>query len=732
MSTWSRCIYCGQQFGSPPWIPGTNFPDDMYSEMFFGGSPGNGPECSFCNVLRDGIRMFEDMFPDSSRIHSVDAGYRVADRGFVTVLNFSFGSPLGLEFIGNHHEEGLILEFPSTKDSIHESVRWVQEQMHVCDKEHTRCSIHQPGHGKLPTRVVDVNTIRLATPDTGTVGRYACLSHCWGKSQPLKTLRNNMADFQSNIPWGALPETFKDAIGFVRNLGIPYLWIDSLCIVQDDGEDWAREAANMASIYQNSTVTLAGTKSNSSEQGLFSHDPLPTNARRLEVTGSEGDTHYLYVRLRRPHWDDKIGNDYSHTQLQLYPLLTRAWCYQERLLSPRFVHFCSTELVWECMEHSRCQCGLFQPWFELKLSGTTSFGLPQAVTAHSTEYHSWKEIVQKYSQLAITYDSDRLTALLGLANDARKYHKGRYLAGMWEDTLVEDMLWYVSNDPTGERPRLHSPPTWSWAATSAPISFKDVTDHMCQIIDVNCTSTTGSVHGKHVPQGSLTICGHLVQSTVEYENTDKERIKVLGTYIRPDYEFWSTASHGTHVLNGEKVFCLTIGRDHRDWGCLLMLVLVRTNSSLRLFQRIGMFWIQAPDNLICYPEWDSIWPIEIREHEERLLPPTTEKRHSYWIQFIYSNEYGGNIEAADNFLSSTSITRSSFTKLSKEQLMANITEKEANEIRADEFVKQVIKAPETHPIRPGQKEWFITAQDEERKVKGERYFKYLGETITIL
>ncbi|TID20726.1 hypothetical protein E6O75_ATG05490 [Venturia nashicola] len=234
------------------------------------------------------------------------------------------------------------------------------------------------------------------------------------------------------------------------------------------------------------------------------------------------------------------------------------------------------------------------------------------------------------------------------------------------------------------------------------------TDHMCQIIDVNCTSTTGSVHGKHVPQGSLTICGHLVQSTVEYENTDKERIKVLGTYIRPDYEFWSTASHGTHVLNGEKVFCLTIGRDHRDWGCLLILVLVRTNSSLRLCQRID------------------------QGDEERLLPPTTEKRHSYWIQFIYSNEYGGNIEAADNFLSSTSITRSSFTKLSKEQLMANITEKEANEIRADEFVKQVIKAPETHPIRTGQKEWFITAQDEERKVKGERYFKYIGETITIL
>lgn len=79
----------------------------MYSEMFFGGSPGNGPECSFCNVLRDGMRLFEGMFPVTSRIWSVDAGYRVADTEFVTVLNFENGSPsLGLEFVGTEGTDG--------------------------------------------------------------------------------------------------------------------------------------------------------------------------------------------------------------------------------------------------------------------------------------------------------------------------------------------------------------------------------------------------------------------------------------------------------------------------------------------------------------------------------------------------------------------------------------------------------------------------------------------------
>lgn len=584
------------------------------------------------------------------------------------------------------------------------------------------------------------DAIRLTTPASEALEQYACLSHCWGKSQPLKTVKSNIDSFKRNIPWDRLPQTFQDAVEFVRCLGIPYIWIDSLCIVQDDGEDWAREAANMASIYQNSLVTLAGTKSHSSEQGLFSHDSLLSRARKLEVTDGDGKIHDLYVRLRRPHWEDKIGNDYSHARSRLYPLLTRAWCYQERLLSPRFVHFCGTELVWECMEHSMCQCGLFQPRFQLKLSGSTSFGLPQAPSAHPAEYHNWKEIIQQYSQLEITYDSDRLVALLGLADDAKKYHKGRYLAGMWEDTLIEDMLWYVSNDPTGQRPRLHSPPTWSWASTSAPISFRGVTDHMCEIVDVDYNPSPGSHKGKQASQGKMVIRGHLVEATVQCESTDQERIKVLGRYIRPDYEFWSKSSLGVQVLDGEKVFCLTIGRDPQDWGCLLILVLVCTNVDLRLFERIGMFWIQAPDNLVCYPEWEYVWPGpdrmgEAERREGRDIIAMQEERHMYWIQFIYSNEYGGNIEAADNFLASlggTSMKRSSFTKLTKEQLMANITEADAEAVRSDSFVKQVVKAPSPLPVDEGKKDWFLTGQDKERRGVGKPYYRYVGEAITIM
>lgn len=83
------------------------FPKDMYSEMFFGGSPGNGPECSFCNLLRDGIKMFEGSFQTTSKISSVNAGYRAADNGFVTILHFDNNRPsLGLEFIDAKAKDG--------------------------------------------------------------------------------------------------------------------------------------------------------------------------------------------------------------------------------------------------------------------------------------------------------------------------------------------------------------------------------------------------------------------------------------------------------------------------------------------------------------------------------------------------------------------------------------------------------------------------------------------------
>jgi hypothetical protein len=109
---------------------------------------------------------------------------------------------------------------------------------------------------------------------TGEIGRYNCLSYCWGQGMTLKTTQETLDLHKARIPWQSLPKTFQDAIEFTRRLGVRYIWIDSLCIIQHDKEDWERESAKMYEVYRKSYLTLAATSSANAEGGCFTHDPL--------------------------------------------------------------------------------------------------------------------------------------------------------------------------------------------------------------------------------------------------------------------------------------------------------------------------------------------------------------------------------------------------------------------------------------------------------------------------
>lgn len=144
-----------------------------------------------------------------------------------------------------------------------------------------------------------------------------------------------------------LSRGLQDAITFTRKLGIPYLWIDSLCTIQDDGMDWHREAAEMATIYEHSVLTLAATDTRDGEGSLFSK-PRTAVYMGIEVLRSkEGDPSFqIYAHRKTTH---------QH-YLEDYPLLRWAWVYQERLLSSRMLHFTPTELMWEFNDTMQCAC----------------------------------------------------------------------------------------------------------------------------------------------------------------------------------------------------------------------------------------------------------------------------------------------------------------------------------------------------------------------------------------
>ena len=180
--------------------------------------------------------------------------------------------------------------------------------------------------------------------------RYAALSHCWGSPRPAilgsypRTLRENVQQLINGIDIRLLPQNFQDAIFVARTLQIQYVWIDALCIIQDDRADWAREAALMGTIYSNSYLTIVATSATSSTDGFLGRSSLPTVSMPYHQENDFSCTEGQYYMANWP-----TGNEGSwHQAVTTSPWMTRAWTYQEHLLSRRVIHFTLRKLFWEC------------------------------------------------------------------------------------------------------------------------------------------------------------------------------------------------------------------------------------------------------------------------------------------------------------------------------------------------------------------------------------------------
>lgn len=306
----------------------------------------------------------------------------------------------------------------------------VRDWLSVCDGSH---SCRMVADSRLPRRVLDVQNDHVRLYESkGESDLYASLSHRWGTSETmLCTTTANIAAFQDHILWDSLPRNFQDAVTFVRNIGLSYIWIDSLCIVQDSAIDWQEQSAQMAAIYQNAYVTLAAAVTAQPSDGLFTkngdrkHWAYGTPAVIQHASGE----YPVYARLELEHTSGYL------------PLYERGWVYQERLLSPRIVHFVGEELIWECREFRDCECGSSDVKRALDRSMIST---EPAGTMSDATYAMWRTLVSNYSELNLTYDSDALPALSGLASAFSMLSGGtQYAAGNWRTPrFVPDPLWY--------------------------------------------------------------------------------------------------------------------------------------------------------------------------------------------------------------------------------------------------------------------------------------------------
>jgi hypothetical protein len=243
---------------------------------------------------------------------------------------------------------------PSTDSVQHidQAKSWIRD----CKNYHSRCNGVGNTPRKLPTRLIHIEP--SSNPDTVPVIKieltahmdqdieYAAFSHCWGISMPLKLLNANEVSFRTNIEFSKTSKNMQDAVKIARSLGIYYIWIDSLCIIQDSDEDWKAEAAKMGDVYAGATCTIASTGSPSSEGGCY-HPRKTLSLRPCEIgVSSLDDLLPTWIYIRRDDLADfRRGVDRAI-------LNTRGWVLQERLLSRRILHFGAEQLYWECCQRA--------------------------------------------------------------------------------------------------------------------------------------------------------------------------------------------------------------------------------------------------------------------------------------------------------------------------------------------------------------------------------------------
>ncbi|KAL1634757.1 hypothetical protein SLS56_002159 [Neofusicoccum ribis] len=475
---------------------------------------------------------FEKRHEDSTKIIKPVLQVSRLDTVFSRTLEFDVGTldgdPLGeAQAINVPHvlslgDEKLQFALPVRKQMSDRGTRtifqMIQGWVKSCDertpgKNAAHCCSLNP---TTPTRLIDVSEapqkLRLVNTGGKAHAAYAALSYCRGDTEPLQTTRQSLAQHMDDIAITKLPWMFLDAVKTARWLNVKYLWIDTLCIIQDDEEDREHETARMQNVFQNSYVTIVPARARCCRDGFLKADNLWNSLATLPVRCENGEKGNMLLTPRR----DKLARDDFHTTRE--PLHERAWTLQEVVLAPRVLIYTHDSVVWKCFCHDKglvynsltgeafgrdwngycasaglitmrlCPSGrIIQPAVTatmpsfLLLDPGESAKLSRAQARTCQLYRIWEFLVQDYSNRRLTHAADKLPALAGLAAYFQRALNDAYIAGLWKGRFVHELCWTVDTKraaaTTGgaggaSYPAAWRAPSWSWMAVDAPIAFE--------------------------------------------------------------------------------------------------------------------------------------------------------------------------------------------------------------------------------------------------------------------
>lgn len=417
---------------------------------------------------------------------------------------------------------------------------WLQncETHHDCETLKALSTLDSEWYPKRLIDITDVALPRLLETNSERPCqpfRYATLSHCWGSNPDFITLTTeNSETFCKGIPIDTLPKSFHDAIIVCNHLGIRYIWIDSLCILQDSHPDWLLHATEMSSVYQNCHLNLSLDAAANPNQGAFAYrnpdvlqdccsfstflwDLGPTRVDDDDSSSSESD-------FSSNVSDDTSGSlrsgeakgisspgetgspeghtstatkdvlkclvfvpdlDYSLANPDL-PLSTRGWVVQERLLSPRVLHFTDDRIRWECDKEDALHEGLphglpgtGEPFDQYAKHEFNCFPDMFPERSKWDHFDHWEGIVRIYSQCQLTYpEKDKLVALSAVAQRFSRVFSNEYYAGHFRENMPFDLGWQVLRRGYEQEHSTRRYPTWSWTSVDSEVSALSV---WCQL-----------------------------------------------------------------------------------------------------------------------------------------------------------------------------------------------------------------------------------------------------------
>lgn len=385
----------------------------------------------------------------------------------------------------------------ATSTSSNECFEIAKQWLEDCSFNHMKCSATEGASAiPKPTYLLDVTVkgpkgapgIKLVDGQfLDPFTEYVTLSHCWGISRDpnMKRIRLHKKTLQAlrqGVANSSLPKTFSDAAVATTRLGYKYLWIDALCIMHDNEKLVLEEIRNLHQTYGEATLNLAATGATDDSAGLFfNRNVLALQPAIVEVADGFGIGSGCYKILRSSVWDDLV--DCS-------PLAQRSWCFTERCLSKRTLHFTRNELLWECQQ--MCCSEVFPKGLPVTMKTATEqeqrntalFPNPLSPSnqtlnkslrpaprlsfnkrTHHQRTANWHALVEMYTEGRLTYTSDKLLGMTGLARQYMNRNRLRpqdYIAGMWRSSLPHALLWRVHEG--GRRPPKYRAPTWAWAS----------------------------------------------------------------------------------------------------------------------------------------------------------------------------------------------------------------------------------------------------------------------------